>query len=66
MPPEPGARLVMGALAFALLLAMEFLLARVLGRSTNDILADLSTTPGLLGLTGQVLFALLPSLQLLR
>ena len=38
----------------------------VLGGSTNDIFADLSTTPGLPGLAGQLLFALLPSLQLLR
>jgi len=44
----------------------ESLLARVLGRGTNDIFEDLSTTPGLLGLAGQVIFALLPSLQLLR
>lgn len=66
VPPEPGARLIMGALAFALLLVAESLLARVLGRGTNDIFEDLSTTPGLLGLAGQVVFALLPSLQLLR
>ena len=66
VPPEPGARLIMGALAFALLLVAESLLARVLGRGTNDLFEDLSTTPGLLGLAGQMVFALLPCLQLLR
>src|SRR4051794_26905215 len=59
VPPAPVARLTMGALAFALLLIADILLARVFGRSTSDIFADLSTASGLLGLAGQILFALL-------
>jgi len=59
-------RVLFAIAAFALLLVAESLLARVLGRGTNDIFEDLSTTPGLLGLAGQVVFALLPCLQLLR
>ncbi|WP_305097882.1 hypothetical protein [Croceibacterium aestuarii] len=52
--------LAMGALAFALLLAAELLLALALGGSAGEWLAGLGRTPGLLGLAGQVGFALMP------
>ncbi len=64
VPAEASARVVMGISALAFLLVAEFLLARGLGRSTNDIREELSTPPGLLGFAGQILFALLPQMQL--
>jgi hypothetical protein len=56
----PGPALAMGALAFALLLAAELALALALGRSAGEWLASLGEPPGLLGLAGQVAFALMP------
>jgi hypothetical protein len=60
----PGPRLLMGSLALLLLLAAEVALgALVLGKPLARILADWQATPGLIGLAGQVLFALLPVLH---
>ncbi len=57
----------MGALAFALLMAAEALLAFVLtGQPLASWLADLIRTPGWIGLAGQVAFGLFPSAAALR
>jgi hypothetical protein len=62
---EPRARLLMGAVAFVLLMLAEFLLARFMfGESTAVYLAGFGTAAGLLGLAGQIVFALFPLLQL--
>lgn len=56
-----GAALAMGALAFALLLGAECGLAVVLlGESPGAWLAGLAVPHALLGLAGQVMFALIP------
>lgn len=53
--------LVLGLLAFMVLMAAELLLARVLaGQSAREWFLALLTPAGALGLTGQVLFALMP------
>jgi hypothetical protein len=60
VPRRAGPRLAMGAQAFVLLQAAELGLSIVLGRSRAQILDAYATTPGLLGLAGQVAFALIP------
>jgi hypothetical protein len=55
-----GAAVAMGALAFALLLASEALLALALGQDLQRWLATLTTAPGALGLVGQLGFAAMP------
>ena len=61
----PGsARAAMGASAFVLLMALEWALALLLfKRSVAQTIAGYGTAAGLLGLAGQVGFALLPFLQ---
>lgn len=57
-----GARLVMGTLAFALLMAAEAVLAFLaFGQPLASWFETLGTMPGALGLAGQVAFALIPS-----
>lgn len=57
-------RAAMGASAFALLMALEWSLATLIfGRPIEDTLTGYGTAAGLLGLAGQVGFALLPLLQ---
>lgn len=64
---SPGAALGMGALAFALLMAAEALLAALLvGQSLAQWAGDLVRTPGWIGLSGQVLFGLFPALAARR
>jgi hypothetical protein len=58
--PSHSPALMMGALAFALLMAAELGLAQVLGRSAGAWLASLTTPAGLLGLAGQVGFGVMP------
>jgi hypothetical protein len=60
VPATVPARLAMGTLAFALLISAELALAVALGGSPGAALAALATTPGLLGLIGQIAFALMP------
>ena len=56
-----GAALAMGGLAFALLMAAECVLAvTMIGQTPAQWLADLRQPHALLGLAGQVMFALLP------
>ena len=65
VPPETGPRMAMGALAFGFLMLAEFALSIFLfGRSGAAYFALLQTPPGLLGLAGQIAFALLPIIQL--
>jgi hypothetical protein len=57
-----GAALVMGALAFALLMAAEVALGvAAFGMSPGEWLASLFHPPGLWGLLGQLAFALFPA-----
>jgi hypothetical protein len=56
-----GPALAMGALAFALLMTAEAILAvGLFGQSLADWLAALAVMPGLLGLAGQLAFAVMP------
>ncbi len=56
---------VMGAFAFALLMAAEIGVAWLLGRrSVSAYLAHYVTVAGALGLAGQIAFAAFPALQL--
>jgi dipeptide/tripeptide permease len=60
-------RLLMGAIAFALLMLAELCLSVVgLNRTFAEHVAALVSRPGLIGLAGQALFALFPALQALR
>lgn len=64
--PLPGLprRFAMGALAFVLLTTAETGLGIVLfGRTFADSLADMTTLLGLIGLTGQIGFGLVPALR---
>jgi len=56
----PGAALAMGLAALAALMVCEVLLGLALGQSPQAMLAALARPAGMLGLTGQVIFALLP------
>lgn len=62
-PMPLAARAAMGAVAFALLMAIEAALAAVLrGQSVGGWMQALGTPPGLIGLAGQVGFAVVPLL----
>lgn len=64
VPARAGPRLGVGASAFSLLMLAEVVLSLVgFGRAPSDYLAELGTPHGLLGLAGQVLFALMPLAQ---
>jgi hypothetical protein len=57
----PGAALAMGLIAFALLMLAELALAQLLAdQSPRQWAASLTTPAGLLGLAGQLGFALMP------
>jgi hypothetical protein len=59
-----GQRLAMGGLAFGCLMALElFLATRLFGRPLDGVLAAMTTLPGLVGLAGQIGFALVPALR---
>ncbi len=60
-----GARLAMGGWAFAILMLAEAGLALVaFGTPWPVYVAELATAPGVLGLAGQIAFALVPALRL--
>lgn len=62
-PMNGQARLAMGAFAFALLMAAEALLAVLaFGQSAGEWAASLFVVPGIIGLAGQAVFALMPAL----
>ena len=67
VPPAVAPRLTMGAVAFALLMLAEVTLSlTAFDRSLADYVRHLITPHGLTGLTGQLVFALMPVLQLRR
>jgi hypothetical protein len=64
VPAKPLPRVVMGAVAFALLMAGELAVSNlVFDRSLDDMLTAYRSLSGILGLTAQVIFALLPLVQ---
>ncbi len=65
VPAREGPRLAMGGFAFALLMAAELMLGVWgFGQSLAGILAGYVMPEGMLGLAGQVAFALVPTAQL--
>lgn len=56
-------RLVMGEVAFVLLIGAEFALGVALGRPPGAVVAGWATPAGALGLAGQVVFGALPWLR---
>ncbi|MFZ1866162.1 MAG: hypothetical protein WAU39_18210 [Polyangiales bacterium] len=61
VPPRIAPRAAIGVIAFALLMLAEIVLSLGLfARSMSDYAADLTTPHGLVGLGGQVAFALMP------
>ena len=59
-------RLVMGGSAFALLVTAEYAgPVALMGMTGAEYLAKMTTAAGLIGLTGQILFALVPLAQML-
>ena len=66
IPPERRPRLVMGGAAFTLLILGEFGVSMLaFGRSFEETVAAILLPSGLIGLSAQVAFALLPLLQAL-
>lgn len=64
VPPRLFDRLLMGGFALALLLTAEFCIAALLqSRTMLQFLQELASAHGLLGLSGQILFALFPAFQ---
>lgn len=64
VPARTGPRLKMGLLAFSILMITEAVMSVWLfGRPFDAFLADLFTLTGILGLTGQMLFGLIPWIQ---
>lgn len=60
-----ASRFAMGVCAFGLLMIAEVLLGVVgFGRSIDEQIASYATTPGFLGLAGQILFGLFPVIRL--
>jgi len=67
VPPEMSPRLVMGGVAFVLLLAAEIILsATVFGRGPVAFANELAKPTGAAGFAGQVLFAHIPWIQARR
>ena len=60
-----GEAAAMGAVAFALLMLAEWGLALGSGQSSAAWLAGMTTAPGMLGLAGQVGFAMMPGVAAL-
>jgi len=64
LPPRTPTRVVMGAVAFALLMGAEVALSVWLfGRTFEEFGARLLSPPGALGLVGQIVFAALPAVR---
>jgi hypothetical protein len=62
---RPGPRLLMGAVAFVLLIAAEIALGLgLMNRSLAAQLQEMASPPALTGLAGQFLFALFPVIAL--
>ena len=64
VPAEFGARALMGATAFAVLMGCELALsALVFDRSASQFVLQYASVPGLIGLAAQVCFAVFPLCQ---
>jgi hypothetical protein len=61
--PSPGARLAMGAVAFAFLMVAELALTVALGGTPCGFVAGMASAAGALGLAGQIGFAIVPALR---
>jgi amino acid transporter len=60
-----GARILMGAVAFTLLIAAEIALGLgLMNRTFTAQMREMATAPALIGLAGQILFAFFPLLAL--
>ena len=59
-------RLLMGLIAFLVLMSAEIELGAVLGRSLGDQLAAYKSTPGAIGLVAQMILAMFPVIQVWR
>jgi hypothetical protein len=59
-------RLLMGFVAFLVLMSAEVGLGAVFGRSLVDQLATYRSAPGAIGLGAQVIFAMFPVVQIWR
>jgi hypothetical protein len=67
LPRRVDARCLMGVVAFAVLIAAEFALGRlVFGRSASEQSADYASAAGAIGLAAQVVFATYPIVQIWR
>ncbi len=62
-PLPLGGRLAMGVLAFGLLMLAETALARLFGQSTQEVITNMKSPAGALGLAGQIGFAVIPTLR---
>ena len=62
--PSVGERLIMGAVAFLLLMIVEFALSVLaFGRPASAWLEGFATPPGAIGLCAQIAFGFVPLLQ---
>jgi hypothetical protein len=59
-------RLLMGLVGFLVLMSAEVALGTVLGRSLVDQVAAYKSTPGAIGLSAQMVFAVFPVIQVRR
>ena len=59
-----AARLTMGLVAFGLLMFAEILLATVVGQGADPYIRSFTTPESLLGLAGQIIFAVFPLIRL--
>ena len=67
VPRRVGARAVMGVVAFtALMLAELGLSAHVFGQSEAEFAGSYASVPGAIGLTAQMMFAIVPVMQAWR
>lgn len=65
VPPESSSRLAMGGVAFGLLLGAEAALSAIaFGRGPAAYFASFGTAEGVLGLAGQIAYALFPLFRL--
>lgn len=62
-PLDRTGRLAMGALAFAVLMALELATALALGQSVSAFVGAMASPAGALGLSGQLAFGLIPLLR---
>ena len=67
VPRRVGARAVMGVVAFTVLMLAELgLSALVFGRSEAEFAVSYASLPGAIGLTAQMMFAIVPVMQAWR